>query len=301
MSPFKNITLVGKGSLGSAVLVALVDAGFTVQLLSRSNTVSNVPSTIKVVQVDYTSLADLTTSLRGQDVLISTVGAAGIPGQKVLIDAAIQAGVKRFIPSDFGSLTTDPAAQHLPPHITMVEIQNYLKAKADAGLIEYTILSIGAFTEFLVHGSKANTNVQLWAGGNQKFSSTSLSGIGKVIVGTLNNPEGTKNRNIRVHEIAVTQALLLRLAKKYAPPETEWNITDIVDVEAEYKEGEEAAASEPTIPNMIRLLTGMLMSGKYQAFYEPTDNDLVGLKLRSEEDLDAMFKQAYGDGNVATA
>ncbi|KAH7061733.1 hypothetical protein BKA63DRAFT_573442 [Paraphoma chrysanthemicola] len=301
MSPIKNVTLAGKGSLGSAVLAALIDAGFTVQLLSRSSTVSNVPTTVKVVQVDYTSLSDLTTALRGQDAVVSTVGAAGIPSQTVLIDAAIQAGVQRFIPSDFGSLTTDPAAQHLPPHVTMVEIQKYLTAKADAGLIEYTVLSIGAFTEFLVHGSKANTNVQLWAGGNQKFSSTSLTGVGKAIVGALKNPEGTKNRNVRVHELAVTQVLLLRLAKKHAPPETKWNVTDIVDVETEYKKREEAAASEPTIPNMIGLLTGMLMSGKYQAFYEPTDNELVGLKLGSEEDLDAMFKQAYGDGNAAAS
>jgi hypothetical protein len=38
------------------------------------------------------------------------------------------------------------------------------------------------------------------------------------------------------------------------------------------------------------------MTGKFQAFYEPVDNELVGLEPGSEDDLDALFKQTYGAG-----
>jgi hypothetical protein len=39
---------------------------------------------------------------------------------------------------------------------------------------------------------------------------------------------------------------------------------------------------------------GGLMTGKFQAFYEPVHNELVGLELGSEDDLDVLFKQTYG-------
>ncbi|KEY77229.1 transcription factor NmrA [Aspergillus fumigatus] len=52
------------------------------------------------------------------------------------IDASIQAGVKRFIPADFGALTTAPEAQGLPVRARPVEIQNYLKGKARLGEVE---------------------------------------------------------------------------------------------------------------------------------------------------------------------
>ena len=42
-------------------------------------------------------MASLTSALRGQDAVVSTVGNAGFLGQKVVIDAAVAAGVKHSI------------------------------------------------------------------------------------------------------------------------------------------------------------------------------------------------------------
>ncbi|KAH1551310.1 hypothetical protein LV164_001336 [Aspergillus fumigatus] len=117
MTTIQKVALLGKGFLGSAVLDPLVKAGFDVTVLTRCrSSVEGVPVGVAVVEVDYTSIDSLEHALP--------------------IDASIQAGVKRFIPADFGALTTAPEAQGLPVRARPVEIQNYLKGKARLGEVE---------------------------------------------------------------------------------------------------------------------------------------------------------------------
>lgn len=53
---------------------------------------------------DY-SLEWLTEALKGQDAVVLTIGSAVIPEQQTVIDAAINAGVKRILPSEFGGVS----------------------------------------------------------------------------------------------------------------------------------------------------------------------------------------------------
>ena len=55
---------------------------------------------------------------------------AGIENQSIVIDAAIAAGVKRFLPSDFGSDYENSKTKLLPIFGQKVVIRNYLKEKA---------------------------------------------------------------------------------------------------------------------------------------------------------------------------
>ncbi|RSL57035.1 hypothetical protein CEP53_006593 [Fusarium sp. AF-6] len=295
MTTFQKITLIGKGLFGSAVLSELVTGGFEVTLLSRSEKPDEVPEGVRRVVVDYNDVESLTKVLSGQDAVISTVAVEAILGQKVIIDAAIQAHVKRFIPSDFGSLTTNPAASHLPHHVHMVEIQKYLKSKSDQ--IEYTIFSIGAFTEFLVNYGAIfdwqNKTAQIWGDGTSPLSTTSLRGAARAIVGALKNPEPTKNKNLFIHEHVVTQTQLLGLAKKYSPG-VEWTITTVEDPEAEFDRLEALSKEKRELPNILALVKASITSGKFKAAYENVDNDLVGVPVLAVEDLEATFAKAYG-------
>ncbi|KAL2280252.1 hypothetical protein FJTKL_12704 [Diaporthe vaccinii] len=178
----------------------------------------------------------------------------------------------------------------------MVEIQDYLRSKSDK--IEYTIFSIGAFTDFLVtHGSAfdwENKTAQLWGDGNSQISTTSLNGAARAVVGALKNREPTKNKNVFVHELVVTQSQLLSLAKKYSP-QAEWTITKIDDPEAEFDRLLAVVKKQPETPNITALVKASLLSGKFQVpSYKAVDNDLVGLPLLSEKDLEARFAETYG-------
>lgn len=82
--------------------------------------------------------------MEGQDVVISMVAVFATGGQQNLVDAAIAAGVKRFLPSEFGPPSRDekfttlhPA---LPPKVATVD---YLRSKESQ--ISWSALIPGAF------------------------------------------------------------------------------------------------------------------------------------------------------------
>lgn len=74
--------------------------------------------------------ADLVSAFKGQDAVVSVVGATAFPEQKKFIDAAISAGVKRFLPSEYSANTLSPAVlQLLPLFNQKKDILEYLKSK----------------------------------------------------------------------------------------------------------------------------------------------------------------------------
>lgn len=73
--------------------------------------------------------------MRGQDTVISAVGATGFVDQKKVIDASIRAPVKRFIPSEFASDTLSDAVIQLVPLFEQKRVVlDYLKSKESEGL-----------------------------------------------------------------------------------------------------------------------------------------------------------------------
>ncbi|KAF5505019.1 hypothetical protein CGCS363_v004582 [Colletotrichum siamense] len=300
MSTYQNVALLGKGFLGSAILTELVNAGLTVTVLGRSESAKEgLPSGVKFATVDYSSVDDLAAALRGQDAVVSTVSKGGLLTQNTVIDASIKAGVKRYIPSDWGTFTTDPKAQRelVPVLGPMLDVQKYLAEKARTGEIEHTIFSVGAFLDFLttvpVAFDYASKTVELWDGGRHRLSTTSVSSIGKAVAGALKNPGATKNRNIKVHELVVTQRQLYELAKKYSPPGTEWKEIEL-EGEAAFGEALNSVKEDPYNEGKIMgAIKAGVLSGRYESAYEQVDNELVGVPLLTEADLEARFAAVY--------
>jgi hypothetical protein len=89
------------------------------------------------VTVVKSDLSDegLIEAFKGQDAVISTVGATGFGDQKKFVDASIRAGVKRFIPSEFSASSQDNAVVGLLPLFGQKkEIVEYLRSKESTGL-----------------------------------------------------------------------------------------------------------------------------------------------------------------------
>jgi NmrA-like family len=89
----------------------------------------------------------------GIDAIISVVGSLALATQIGYIDAAVEAGVKRFIPSEFGCDTQAPYLFH-PKRVAnnsqeeMIFAQKrgvaaYLKELSDLNKITYTLISTG--------------------------------------------------------------------------------------------------------------------------------------------------------------
>jgi uncharacterized protein YbjT (DUF2867 family) len=98
-----------------------------------------------VIKASYT-FDSLVTALTGQDAVVSLVGAGGVSIQKVFIDAAIKAGVKRFLSSEFGCDTSNPKVLEISPFLRgKREIVEYLQSReSDIG---WTALITGPFAD----------------------------------------------------------------------------------------------------------------------------------------------------------
>jgi hypothetical protein len=230
----------------------------------------------------------LTAALKGVDGIVSTVALAAAETQIALIDAAIAAGVKRFIPSEYGSCTVSPKVEALPLYSSMFKIKHYLQEKANAGKLTWTVLACGALLDDLIDRHLldfANRKANLYDEGENRASSTSLANVGKAIVGIFKNYEATKNRIVRTSEVILTQNKLLRIAEELRP-DIRWE-TSKVQTSAILQEGLDGiSAGDYSVPVFMKLVTGTAFAGdKYGCAYDETDNELLGVKEWTDEDL----------------
>lgn len=169
----------------------------------------------------------LTSALAGQEVVVNTLGVGQIPREVHLrlVDAAVAAKVQRFIPSEFGGNTTNPRAVQLPVYADKVAVQKHLqKASNSNDTFSYTLPNTGPFldrglkTKFILN--HAAPEVELNDGGDQKFSATTLAGVGQAVSGIIRNPKATRNQAVYVSEADVSQKGLLELSGKQLATKT---------------------------------------------------------------------------------
>ncbi|OTA06117.1 isoflavone reductase family protein [Trichoderma parareesei] len=212
---YKNVVIVGaSGSIGKIILKGLITAGeFDITVLSRIDSSATFPSGITVYESEFTD-SDLQSAFEGQDVVISALGAAGLGEQKKLVDAAIRAGVKRFLPSEFSSSSQDAAVlQLLPIFGQKRELIEYLKTKQSAafswtGIATSLLFDWGLRTGFLEYDLTSKT-ATIWDGGNKRFTMTNEKALGKAVAAVLQKPEETANKYLFVSSVETTQNEIL--------------------------------------------------------------------------------------------
>ena len=150
MSLSKILLIGASGNLGSVFLpILLAEPSFTVSILSRSSSTATFPANVRVHKVpDSYPESALIEAFQGQDVVISTLSLTNLGPQKTFIDAAVKAGVKRFVPSEFGADLSNGKAAELMPFFYKPkrEIGEYLVSKEKDGLT-WTGFTTGLFWE----------------------------------------------------------------------------------------------------------------------------------------------------------
>lgn len=218
-SPIKNVAIIGAGrNIGKSTIKALVAENFVVTGLTRDSSKAVLPQGVRHIKTDY-SRESLLSALSGQDAVISTVSRV-VPGdalafQKTIIDVAIAAGVKVFIPSEYGIDTSDPAAATYIPFLEdKIESLNFLKTQQDK--ISWTAIVTGAMFDWGLNiPGFGGLNVQartatIFDGGDIPFEATNLDQVGRAIAKSLKNHDLTKNQYVYVNNFTVTQNEVLR-------------------------------------------------------------------------------------------
>lgn len=275
--------------LGPHVVTALLAADFTVTVLTRTAKPGTFASTVKEVEVDYASLDSLTAALAGIDAVVSTTGFAATASQSLLIDAAIAAGVKRFIPSEYGTCTTSPKVENLPLYGPMFEIKKQLAQSAAEGKLSWTVLACGGFLELILSTpgflNFANHKAELFDGGDNRVSVTSLPKIGRAVAGILQNAEATANKVVFTSQIVLTQNRVLKIVKELRP-EWKWDLSSVSTSEILKDALNSIAAGDYSMPVIMKILAGTAFGGdSFGSAYDTTDNQLLGVDDLSEEDL----------------
>jgi len=141
----------GSGNLGTAIVRSLLDTGFAVTAVSRASSSSTFPEGVAVERVDLGSLEAVKSALAGHDAVVSTIATLGVGAQQVLVDAAVEARVSRFIPSEFGINTREAVGTPIGGILAgKVALVDYLDSKAQENpWFSWTALSTGFFFDWV--------------------------------------------------------------------------------------------------------------------------------------------------------
>lgn len=279
------------------MLKALIESGkFNVTVVKRESSSASFGDSVAVRPVDLSSVDSVTAAFEGQDAVVSTVGTPGLQAQEILVKAAVAAGVKRFLPSDFGCDLANPKAAALPVFKYKLNIHKVLREAAAAKPdFTYTLVCNNAFLDwgleknFLLNWK--DSKPKLFDGGNKLFSATSLDSVGQAVVGILSHPEETKNRFVYVKDIDISQNQLLAIAKKVEPGKTWEDPIHIDTAELEKSSYESLAKGEVTPQVMVAFLFRIIFGPPdYGGRFATDDNELLGLKGKTEADVEAILK-----------
>ncbi|RDW63269.1 hypothetical protein BP6252_10814 [Coleophoma cylindrospora] len=289
----KKVAIAGAtGKLGSAIITELLRSGlFDITVLTRDPSTHTFPDGLQVVKVDYGNVESLVTPLHGQDALVSAVPTGAILEQRLLIDAAVTAGVKRFIPSEFGCDLKNAKARALPVFTSKVNIEDYLRELAEKGVISYTLIYNGPFLdmglEYSMFLNFKDRKAEIYDGGDQEFSCIRLATAGKIVRRVLTHPRETADRAVWVKEIDISQNKLLQLAQSLTPGE-KWEVTYVDTAELEKQCLEQIRDNQDGPQTMLNLLKCAVFGHGYGSKFEHVHNGTLGIRTITTSDLEEL-------------
>ncbi|KAL5340302.1 hypothetical protein BJX70DRAFT_123445 [Aspergillus crustosus] len=151
----------GSGNVASEIIDALVATGKheIVIFTGKDVDAQKASSGITWIKTDYEDTNQLAKALEGVHTLLSFVTEQELqtsPIQRRLIDAAVQAGVKRFSPSEWATSRFD----HLPWYAYKADIRQYLAdLNKEKKVLEYTFFTPGLFTNYFTRPYKSSKHI----------------------------------------------------------------------------------------------------------------------------------------------
>ncbi|RFU77988.1 family transcriptional regulator [Trichoderma arundinaceum] len=310
-APIKRVCLIGaNGTLGSVILKELVQAScFDVSILQRTTSSSSAaalaPSTTRIPIAPDLSVEDLTEALAGQDAVIAAFPLGEGDQHLRLVEAAFRAGVKRFIPADFGSCdASDPEPQkYLPLYRRKTLVREKCEALAekaarDGSAFSWTTLVCGHFFDHglrdgLLHFDFETRTAQILDGGATKASTSTLRRIAEATVRVLQRADQTRNRAIYIQSFNPTQLeVLAALEKAMGEP---WHAQHI-DSKPYLEDAQKRLESSDAEAVLVAIEDIVFVLGALDADWTKRDGfgmELLGLEDEKLEDVVEAVVAAY--------
>jgi hypothetical protein len=297
----RNVTLLGaNGTVGPKVLHALVNDGFNVTVLKRASSASptnTYPPGVKVAPIDDAFAVEaLVPILANQDALVVTIKGTQVDIQKRLADAAVKAGVKRFVPADFGSC--DSSAVHaqdcVPLFANKTELRSYLTQLAGENEgFTWSSIVCGHFfdwqTAFLHIWPREKRADVVKPGDQLRASYSTLTRVGEATSRVLQRPAETANRVLFIQSFCITQVAIVKAFEKASGAEYDVNV-----FEAEAYEREQKAKRDEGDKDALENLVWML--GAIEGNWEEREEFAMGVLGLENEDLEEATRKVVESG-----
>ena len=177
------------GDLGQRIVRELLRRDAAVRVLTRpgSGTAHGIygrEDRVEIYEAAYTDRAALASALSGVDTVISAVSGARpviVDAQRSLLAAAVEAGVARFIPSDYSA----DYRRVTPGSNRNFELRREFAAQLDAAPLRVTSVLNGAFTDMLTGQAPMilfkRRRVLFWSSPDQVLNFTTKDDVARFV------------------------------------------------------------------------------------------------------------------------
>ncbi|KAH7076377.1 hypothetical protein BKA63DRAFT_542384 [Paraphoma chrysanthemicola] len=313
VSNIQNVAWYGTGNLGAQILQLVASAQtFNITLLVRREPASykNLPSNVTVKQIDLENRAGLVSALTGIDAVVVFTSMAphnnmdGI--QLELINAAIKAGVKFFVPSEWApdtaggngatALRIGPNTLPPTPIIAMKRVvHNYLLARSAEGKIDFATLHTGNMLQNV--GGFASIDVQkrnavLPDGGYHPFAVTSTKTLAKALTNLLSRYPENKNTFLYICDGETSLYQVVQAVQKASGSQEPWEISSYSIEERKKAADVNLRSGNVSMQDFVGVL-GVPFTGGLTVWTNP-DNSKLGLEApssaKAQESVDRVAR-----------
>lgn len=246
--------------------------------------------------VDYESVPSLETALRGQDALVSAIAFEAIQEQENLVEAAVNAGVRRMVPSEYGNDTLNPKLATVPIYQPKIAIRERCERRAaEKPSFSWTTIQNASFLgpdwtlDFIVDVKEWKCDVK--DGGDVLFCATTYDDIAQAAVGILTDLDETANRPVRISSINTTQNEIIAMAKELGATEG-WNITYSKTEEQEVEARRRWAEGDRSEEVVAMFINRAFIGEGWGGYFPVLDNELLGLRGLTKDELKGIIKLA---------
>lgn len=219
-----------------------------------------------------------------------------ISEQKNLVTAAVKAGVRRMIPSEYGNDTLNRKLYDVPIYQPKIAIRESCeKYAAENPSFSWTTIQNASFLgpdwtlDFIV--DVKNRKADIKDGGDVLFCTTTYEDIAQAAIGIFTHLDETANRPVRISSFNTTQNDIVDIAKELGATDG-WELTHSSTEEQE-KEARKRWAEGDHSDEVVAMFINRAFIGKGWGGYFPVlDNELLGIKGLEREEFVNIIKLA---------
>ncbi|KAF3047951.1 hypothetical protein E8E11_009073 [Didymella keratinophila] len=305
----EKITIIGNWELCLSILNALKPAHgkqhhphLRISVLTNPSQWLRLPphldtDAVRHHQSDF-SPASLQSILTGQDLIISTTAGGDSAQQIRIIDAAIAAGVRRFMPHEFGHDTLNKGiSSRILKSAGRAKVIEHLRAASKNANFEWVGIAAGYTLDTALISGNMGIDLEWHSAtihgiGTETFAASSLQRVGQVVAHVIDHWSQVANQYLYAAGVLTSANEVLRSTERATQHEFTVGNYDVEDC---IKEGEARIERGYPDTGMVLLERSILYDEELDAaepFKSRSSNKLLQLE---PESIEAIVANAYHD------